>query len=145
MPEVRYKTIKSKEGDDYSYTYGKTGTLLPGNKVQIEDDFVQVESYDKNNKKQVNFHASVHPKEEVLRREGKEPGLPLNLLLIGFDSTSHAHFARKLPGIYNYLKDELNSYIFKGYGIVGDGTTAALTAMLVGDKEEDLPEARRSE
>ena len=39
---------------------------------------------------------------------------------------------RALPKVYKFLKDDLNSYIFNGYSIVGDGTTPQLTAMLTG-------------
>lgn len=42
-------------------------------------------------------------------------------------------FQRAFPGAYEFLKTELNSVFMKGYSIVGDGTTPALTAILTGN------------
>lgn len=60
-----------------------------------------------------------------------------------FDSTSAAHFHRKMLKSVEFLKKDLKTIFFKGEGIVGDGTTAQLTAMLTGIAEEKQPEARR--
>ena len=60
-------------------------------------------------------------------------GLPLNVAVVVFDSTSLAHFRRVFPRVEAYMKSELNSVFFEGHSIVGDGTTPALTAMLTGE------------
>lgn len=53
-------------------------------------------------------------------------------MILAFDSTSAAHFERMLPKTYAYLKDELDSILFKGYSIVGEATTPAMCAFLTG-------------
>ena len=44
--------------------------------------------------------------------------------------------------MYEFLKNDLKSFLFNGYSIVGDETTPALLALLTGRKEEELPEGR---
>ena len=80
----------------------------------------------------VEYHAEVIPKVEVLQRKRSGKALNVNILLVGFDSTSSAQMQRALPKVYKFLKDDLPSYVFNGYAIVGDGTTPQLTAMLTG-------------
>ena len=80
----------------------------------------------------VEYHAEVIPKVEVLQRKRSGKALNVNVLLVGFDSTSSAQMQRALPKMYKFLKDDLHSYVFNGYSIVGDGTTPQLTAMLTG-------------
>ncbi|EDO37107.1 predicted protein [Nematostella vectensis] len=65
-------------------------------------------------------------------------GMPLNVLMFGFDSSSRATFQRKLPRTVNYLEKELGAHIFKGYSIVGDGTTPILSALLTGKFVKEL-------
>lgn len=67
----------------------------------------------------------------------------LNVLMLMFDSTSAAQFQRKMRRSLDYLSNEVESIFFKGEGIVGDGTTAQLSAMLTGIAEENQAEARR--
>ena len=64
-------------------------------------------------------------------------------MMIMFDSTSEAQFRRKMPKTRHFLEKELKTVFFEGEGIVGDGTTAQLSAMLTGIAEENQPEARR--
>ena len=51
----------------------------------------------------------VFPKKEVLKREQKPGGIPLNVALIMFDSTSHANFKRKMTKSLEYLTKNLNT------------------------------------
>lgn len=84
------------------------------------------------------------PHEHLLKRTGeKKPGIPLNILIIVFDSLSHANAQRKLPRAYKFLKEDLGSFIFNGHSIVGDGTTEQLAAMLTGLGELEQYESRR--
>ena len=43
----------------------------------------------------------VFPNKEVLERRKKPGGIPLNIALIMFDSTSAANFKRKMPKAWN--------------------------------------------
>ena len=56
----------------------------------------------------------VFPKKEVLERPTKSGGIPLNVALIMFDSTSAANFRRKMPNTLEYLTKNLDSLIMEG-------------------------------
>ena len=56
----------------------------------------------------------VQPKAEVMRRKVTPLQIPLNVILIMFDSTSAAHFQRKMKKTIAYLKGELNAVFLKG-------------------------------
>jgi Protein of unknown function (DUF229) len=62
----------------------------------------------------------------------KADGLPLNVIIWGFDSLSRNMFIRSLPQTYQYLKDHLEVAALEGYNIVGDGTPQALIPILTG-------------
>ncbi|XP_038216999.1 uncharacterized protein LOC119835936 [Zerene cesonia] len=67
----------------------------------------------------------------------------LNVLILGFDSTSRNGFVRKMPKSYRVLVDELGAVIMNGYNIVGDGTPDALFPALSGRHEWQHASARR--
>ncbi|EDO48202.1 predicted protein, partial [Nematostella vectensis] len=69
--------------------------------------------------------------------------IPVNILMIMFDSTSAANFHRKMPNTTNLLKNTLDTVFLRGQTIVGDGTTAQLSAILTGIAEKNQPEARK--
>lgn len=69
--------------------------------------------------------------------------LPLNVLMFGFDSTSHMSWLRMLPRTHRYFTEALGGVVLEGYNIVGDGTPQALLPILTGLNEMELPEARR--
>ena len=56
----------------------------------------------------------VFPKKEVLERPTKPGGIPLNVALIMFDSTSAANFRRKMPNSLEYLTKNLDSLLMQG-------------------------------
>lgn len=87
---------------------------------------------------------AISPSQDALSRQGEKPNIPLDIMVLGFDSTSLSHFHRKLPKVNEVLLEDLEALVYNGYSIVGDGTTAALLALLVGKAEEELPEARKS-
>ncbi|XP_059486350.1 uncharacterized protein LOC132202977 [Neocloeon triangulifer] len=73
----------------------------------------------------------------------KADGLPVNVIIWGFDSLSRNMFIRTLPKTYQYMKDELGVVALEGYNIVGDGTPQALIPILTGQTELELPETRK--
>jgi hypothetical protein len=145
VKKVDYQVIRGRSNSGQGFDVYKTGTLTPSNPaVTLNEDMVYVEIEKTDNDIQKEFHAEIIPRKEVLQRVPKaQPGIPLNVMMVGLDSTSHAHFQRKLGPIYKYLKDELKSNIFNGYSILGDGTTIALIGMLVGRHFDELPEGRK--
>ena len=68
---------------------------------------------------------------------------PINILIIGFDSTSRVGMYGNLPLATSYFEQKLGGVVMKGYNIVGEGTTAALMPILTGQREEELPDVRR--
>ncbi|CAK1594881.1 unnamed protein product [Parnassius mnemosyne] len=84
------------------------------------------------------FRSTVHPKKPPPRRENT-----INVLILGFDSTSHNGFIRRMPKSYRVLLDELRATVLSGYNIVGDGTPAALFPILTGKTELELPDVRK--
>ncbi|XP_072933734.1 uncharacterized protein [Epargyreus clarus] len=67
----------------------------------------------------------------------------LNVLILGFDSTSRNGFIRRMPKSYRVLTEVLKATVLKGYNIVGDGTPAALFPLLTGKTELELPDLRK--
>ena len=111
--------------------------------VKLNEDMVYLEIENDNGDQQREFHLDVQPRKEYIERMAEtKPGIPLNIMMVGLDSTSHAHFQRKLGSVYKYLKEDLQSVIFNGHSIVGDGTTENVVGMLVGRLLDELPEAR---
>ncbi|CAH2061744.1 unnamed protein product, partial [Iphiclides podalirius] len=86
----------------------------------------------------VGFRSTVRPQTPPPGREGT-----LNVLILGFDSTSHNGFVRRMPKSYRVLLDELQATVLNGYNILGDGTPAALFPILTGKTELELPDVRK--
>lgn len=149
VSKVEYKVIKRKSNDDYSFEFGKTGTLTSEERqVQLNEEFIFVRVHTTDGAIHNDLHLEVQPKTSVLSEAKSnritKPGIPLNILMIGLDSMSRSTFTRKMPRLHKRLMDDPSSFILKGYGVVGDGTPPAQIAMLVGRAPEDLPEARPS-
>ena len=146
VEKVDYQIIRGKKSTGSGYEVHKTGTLTQSKPEKIlNEDMVYVEITRKDGKKQLEFHMEVSPRKEFLQRNAEaKAGIPLNVMIIGLDSTSHAHFQRKLAPVYKYMKDNLHSKMFNGYSILGDGTTAAVVGLLVGRHIDKLkPEGRK--
>ncbi|XP_048585624.1 uncharacterized protein LOC5503789 isoform X2 [Nematostella vectensis] len=144
VQQVEYETIIRVKGD-FGHGVGRRGILTRSdNTVILNHDTVRVAFRNDKGEHQMDFHMDINPIPGVSGRGSKSPGIPVNVLIIGFDSTSRSHFMRKLPRVKQWLDKELDTFSFSGYSTVGDGTTPAMIAMLVGKLEEQLPEARRS-
>ena len=110
---------------------------------KIKDEFIEIECRVRNGRILREFWLQPVPHKHLLEHKAKQsPGLPLNIIIVGVDSLSHANAQRKLPKLYDYMK-ELGALIFHGHSIVGDGTTEQLTAMLTGLGELEQYESRR--
>ena len=130
---------------DFKVIFG-TSVPIPSmdDTEKITDEFIEVEYLLKSGKRVKEIFLQPVPHEHLLSRTAqRKPGIPLNILIIGIDSLSHANARRTLSNAYKYLKDELGSILFNGHSIVGDGTTEQLTAMLTGLGELEQYESRR--
>ena len=87
---------------------------------------------------QTDYHARVVPKPDVIARRAKfTAGIPLNIAIVGFDGTSTGNFQRLLPETFAFLRDELKSFIFEGFSLLGEATTPQLTGLLTGRTLEE--------
>ena len=86
--------------------------------AKVEYDFVQVDVVTSSGRTKSDVHMNVFPKKEVLARQLKPGGIPLNVALVMFDSTSTANFRRKMPNSLDYLIDDLNSLLMQGETII---------------------------
>ena len=160
LTSVKFEPILRPDGDDFDFELGdevfpyRKGSM--DSSKQIKTDFIKIsykvksESNEEDSDRRVFFSSKVAPKEDLVKKLQKinkesPPGIPLNVLILGFDSTSHATCRRKLPRTVNYLERELNAYILRGFSIVGDGTTPFTTALLCGKFVGELQSASKRE
>ncbi|KAK3727503.1 hypothetical protein QZH41_018377, partial [Actinostola sp. cb2023] len=122
---------------DNSYKLGEPRELtLQNSSFRINSDLWRVTTILKDNTQLKTYHLSVVENPEVLLRKSSEDA-PLDVYIITFDGTSEAHFRRMLPKSYAFLKDDLKSYMFKGYATVGDATLPNVNALLSGNTVEE--------
>ncbi|XP_065645372.1 uncharacterized protein LOC136075863 [Hydra vulgaris] len=117
-------------------------------KHKLEDDFIQVE-HNVEGFHHTEFHAHISSRSQnILRKNALKradvKGLGLDIVLLMIDSQSNANFHRQLNKSMPQLLNDENTIILNGHTIIGDGTTAQLAGILIGEHEKDLPEARRS-
>ena len=125
------------EGDDEHYHVGQKRKLTLDNpSFLIDSDLWRVTTYLKDDQRFKTWHLSVVEKPDVLLRKSQNDA-PLDVYIITFDGTSHAHFRRMLPKSYSFIKNELKSFIFKGYSTVGDATLPNVNALLTGKTLEE--------
>ena len=140
LRHLSFQTIyRNKDGSDWGFSLGeRTPLKYKGPVLKPNHDFIQVNAEFFNGMTQTDFHAQVIPKPEVLQRTPlQKAGLQLNIIILGLDQTSHATFQRLLTSSYNFLRDELEAFMFKGFSLVGEATTPQLTALLTGRTVEE--------
>ncbi|RWS01853.1 hypothetical protein B4U79_02430, partial [Dinothrombium tinctorium] len=138
--------------DDNNSKSGKSVLLSSTQpEIELEEDFFQVKCTDDASREWENIMAAVHRDGEVVKRAKKKLNenelsskrKQVNVLMIGFDSVSRAHFMRQMPKTYKYLVEQLNAIVLQNYNIVGDGTPQALIPILTGSSEVELPLTRK--
>ena len=128
---MSYQSILRPEHKDWGFELGNPISLQADERnFKLVSEFIRVELINSEGAKHVEYHAQIIPRSPV--QAHSKAGLPLSVVIIGFDSLSATHFQRALPEAYRFMTDELNSVFLKGYSIVGDGTTPALTAFMTG-------------
>ena len=80
----------------------------------MDADFIRVEVVTSSGETKSDVHMHVFPKKEVLVRALTPDGIPLDVALIMFDSTSAANFKRKMPNSLKYLTNNLDSILLQG-------------------------------
>jgi len=128
---MMYQPIYRLKHKDWGFELGKEISLQAQEReFKIQSEFIRVQVATSEGAKHVEYHAQIIPR--APEQVNNKAGLPLSVVIIGFDSLSAVHFQRALPEVYKFMRDELNSVFLKGYTIVGDGTTPALTALMTG-------------
>ncbi|KAL9978380.1 hypothetical protein ACROYT_G015885 [Oculina patagonica] len=145
MPTVQPAIRRTTKPGSWNASQGKPFSSMFVGRTTVNTDFVRVDVVTTSGDAMSDVHMQVSPKEEVSTRPVKPGGIPLDVALIMYDSTSAANFKRKMPNTLEYLTKNLNSILLEGETIVGDGTTAQLSALLTGIAEKAQPESRRSE
>ena len=147
MPCV-YRSIIKPPREDKSVALGPSVPFLK--KTKVTDMFVYVECFDK-------FHKGVIYKDvkfQIIRNDNikDEPKFgthsenrPLNVVLIGLDSTSRLNFKRHLPELHNYLVNEMGAIEMKGLTRVGDSTLPNILPLLTGEYLEEIEQKERRE
>lgn len=110
---------------------GRKFLNLTNRQASLDSDFLKVTFRLNDGFKGTYFHASISEIAKVAKRKETHSS-PLNIMILALDRTSAAHFQRMLPKTYAFLKDELDSIMFKSYSIVGPNTTPAMSAFLTG-------------
>ena len=82
--------------------------------ASVDYDFIRVDVKTSSGDTKTDVHMHVFPKKEVIERPTKPGGIPLNVALIMFDSTSAANFKRKMPNSLEYLTKDLDSLLMQG-------------------------------
>ena len=131
--------------DDFEYQSGVTLKNMKHGSP-IPTDVFKVNCAIRNSKAVYNnIHMGISRKETLNNDNTPLPPTAsgMNILMIGFDSTSHMTWLRTMNKTLNYFTNTLGGTILDGYNIVGDGTPQALLPILTGYAEYELPEARR--
>ena len=140
VTNLSFQTIhRQTGGSDSGFRLGNRRPLkYKAPVLRLNHDFIQANAEFFNGVKQTDFHAQVVPKSHVLRRVSQQrAGIPLNIVILGLDQTSHATFQRLVRSSYKFLQDELQAFMFNGFSLVGEGTTPQLTALLTGRSLEE--------
>jgi len=82
--------------------------------VSVNADFIRVDVKTSAGERKSDLHMHVFPKKDVLERQPKPGGIPLDVALVMFDSTSAANFRRKMPNSLEYLTKNLDSLFLQG-------------------------------
>ena len=147
--EVRCQYTPLVRGhDDFHVEWGKTVVHMKSGSP-IPSDFFMANCSASDGANYTNIHAGIAPVGQTTTAPpghgGQQKTLPLNVLMVGFDTVSRMRWMRLLPNTYDYLVTSLGAVVLEGYNIVGDATISALLPLLTGKHQGELPETRRSQ
>lgn len=130
-----------RDGTDNSFRLGDPVRSTKKYVLQ-NSDFVRVSCKAADGSRWSGSLAGIRKSVNLMKKKNSARGF--NVLMFGFDSLSRNAFMRKLPKSYKYLTEELGAHVLKAYNIIGDGTPQALTPILTGYTELELPEVRNT-
>ena len=144
--ECTIKFIKRKS--DLKNSLDKEEVLRVKSKLELKRDFFKAQCKNESNSGVTydNIQAAIRKLKVDSNNHScrKGPGFGLDVMVLGFDSISHMTYMRLLNKTYHYFNDVMKGTILDGYNVIGDGTGHALTPMLTGTKEKNLPSALKT-
>ncbi|XP_014777260.1 uncharacterized protein LOC106874152 [Octopus bimaculoides] len=126
----------TRGNSDNSIILGKPTTFHNQTKIDAEFSFIKCEGVN-NSVLYTDFYSRIIDKKHVQKKLKSQSGkraedIPLSVLLIGIDSTSHNSFSRQMPRLKKYLLETLKAYSFPGFTRVGENTFPNILALLSG-------------
>ena len=94
VTKLYYKPILRKPANDIGFKYGRRNYLDPSLKrhTNLTEDFIYITVKTSDGNIASEYQGGVVPKDDVMLRPKKPGGLPVNVMIIGFDSLSHINF-----------------------------------------------------
>ncbi|KAF2365252.1 Protein of unknown function DUF229 [Trinorchestia longiramus] len=131
---------------DNKYKYSKCFPIDNNSPAPVSADGALVICSDSKNSKPVykNVHYFFHMakiQEKIKKfseRQKHGEARPLNLILLGIDSTSRQNFIRYLPKTFKFLSEDPATLDFVGYNKVSDNTDPNVSPIIMGNRAEDL-------
>jgi hypothetical protein len=148
--KITIKTCKywiiSWHKNDYSHKYSESFLIDHGESLDTKSEFFYIECKSTKSEKYKSIFARIfEPLEKFKNRPLKSSRQkPLNIFLVGLDSVSREAWLTNLPESSDFLLNNLNASVLSRFNVVGDGTVAALTPMLTGKHEHELPDVLKS-
>eukprot|EP00111_Clytia_hemisphaerica_P010755 TCONS_00031414-protein len=148
---LRRAPKKGEISDDFAITLSEKIDVPKIGKdkymLELKEDHIKVTMKLYFTQHHTEYHSHVNKFSDQLRPlhelKSSDTGLPINIAIQMYDSQSRANFQRHAIKTMDFLEKDVDSFIFQSNSIVGDGTTAQISAMLTGVAEKDQYETRR--
>ncbi|KAG7295309.1 hypothetical protein JYU34_022314 [Plutella xylostella] len=144
--DIIYITDKKAEfGEIYTINGSEEYQLVQSDHVHVK--CTGIVRKDNKRKEWIGFVAGFRPVHIPPPRRPSPPSpraRPLNVLFVGFDSTSKNGFIRSMLETFRSLQKDFGAVVMDGYNVLGDGTPATLFPLLTGRTELENPDRRTS-
>ena len=135
--------------DDFNLNYSPFSMLI--NEQSIQSEVIEVFCIAINFGSKVqynNLHVQIVARPVEVKNDQIEDNskcLPLNIILLSYDSISRVSWFKRLSQTTKFLVNEMKFQILYGQGILGDGTPACMIPLLTGKTERELPSTLKSD
>ena len=94
ITELYYQPVLRKPANDIGFRYGPRNYLNPLLKIHgdLTEDFLYVTVKTSDGKIASEYQGGVVPKDDVVMQPRKPGGLPVNVMIVGFDTLSYTNF-----------------------------------------------------
>jgi hypothetical protein len=138
--------IISWHKNDFTYKYSQSFPIDHGQSLGTTGEFFYIQCRSTSGEKYKSLFARIFKPVEKFRVKQSNGGKsqPVNIFMLGLDSVSREAWLANLPESSEYLLNRLNASVLTRFNVVGDGTVAALTPMLTGKHEHELPDTLKT-